>query len=404
MIHKNLNPRDIKIEDYSYNLPDDKIAKYPLQKRDDAKLLYFNGIESSSYLFKDITSLLPADSVLVMNTTKVIRARLEFFRSTGARIEIFCLEPFEPALYELALASKGMVVWHCLIGQAKKWKEQYLTRALPDGSELRVSRLDDNNLVRFEWDSDITFGDLLEQLGELPIPPYLNRKTEESDLKDYQTIYAQQEGSVAAPTAGLHFTEELLDNIRAKGIQTIPVTLHVGAGTFLPVKSETMGGHQMHTEVIEVSLHSIKLLRESVEKGKAIISVGTTSTRTLESLYYMGIQILNQGKDIPFTVTQWQPYQVQDESSLLDALDAIITKMEEEREEKLFGQTQLMIAPGYRYKVVDYLITNFHQPHSTLLLLVAAFIGEEWRSVYQYALDNNYRFLSYGDASLLKRK
>ena len=404
MINRNLDPRDIKIEDYTYNLPDNKIAKYPLQKRDDAKLLYYNGEEISTHLFSDMTSLLPSDAVLVMNTTKVIHARLEFFRATGARIEVFCLEPYTPALYEQSLATKGEVVWHCLVGQAKKWKEQYLERALSDGGILRVSRVGDGNLIRFEWDSDITFGNLLEQLGELPIPPYLNRKTEESDLSDYQTVYAKQEGSVAAPTAGLHFTDELLQDLRGKGIQTIPVTLHVGAGTFLPVKSNTMGGHQMHTEVIEVVLSSIVALRDSVKEGRSIVSVGTTSTRTLESLYYMGAQLLQGKGKASFSVAQWLPYQLKEEPTLLASLDAIIARLGEEKEEKLFGQTQLMIAPGYRYKVIDYLVTNFHQPHSTLLLLVAAFIGEEWRWVYDYALENDYRFLSYGDGSLLKRK
>ncbi len=404
MIDSNLDPRDIKIEDYTYSLPDDKIAKYPLQKRDNAKLLCYNGEEISTHLFSGIAFLLPENSVMVMNTTKVIHARLEFFRVTGARIEVFCLEPHTPALYEQSLASKREVVWHCLVGQAKKWKEQYLERILPGGGILRVSRVDDSDLIRFEWDCDLTFGNLLEQLGELPIPPYLNRKTEESDLTDYQTVYAEQEGSVAAPTAGLHFTDELLQKIREQGIQTIPVTLHVGAGTFLPVKSNTMGGHQMHTEVIEVALSSIESLRDCVKEGKPIVSVGTTSTRTLESLYYMGAQLIQGEKKAPFHVAQWFPYLLNDEPTLVESLDAIITRLKAEREEKLLGQTQLMIAPGYRYKVVDYLVTNFHQPHSTLLLLVAAFIGEDWRKVYDYALENNYRFLSYGDGSLLKKK
>lgn len=404
MINKNLNPRDIKIEDFVYNLPDHRIAKYPLEKRDDALLLYYNGEEISSHLFSDIASLLPNDSVLVMNTTKVIRARLEFFRATGARIEVFCLEPYAPALYELALASQGTVVWHCLVGQAKKWKEKYLERILPDGNVLRVSRVDESNLIRFEWGGDITFGDLLEQLGELPIPPYLNRKTEESDLVNYQTVYAKQEGSVAAPTAGLHFTDELLQKISDKGVRTIPVTLHVGAGTFLPVKSDTMGGHQMHTEVIEVPLSSVEALRDCVKEGRPIVSIGTTSTRTLESLYYIGAQLLQGGEKSSYSIAQWLPYQLKSEPTLLESLEAIVADLKAENSEKLFGQTQLMIAPGYKYKVVDYLVTNFHQPHSTLLLLVAAFIGDEWRQVYDYALENNYRFLSYGDGSLLKRK
>lgn len=408
-----MDPKDISIDDYTYQLPDDRIAKYPLQKRDEAKLLYYSDGVIRDARFTDFEHLLPLRAVLVMNTTKVIRARLEFFRTTGARIEIFCLEPYSPALYEQSLATKGEVVWHCLVGQAKKWKEPYLEKDLGDGKRLRVNKVSDDTsaansrLIRFEWDNDMRFGELLEYLGELPIPPYLNRKTEESDLVDYQTVYARQEGSVAAPTAGLHFTEESLQRLHDAGYQQIPVTLHVGAGTFLPVKSKTMGGHTMHTEVIEVSLTSLKDIYQNVCDGIPIVSVGTTSTRTLESLYYMGVQVLT-GVSEPYTVPQWLPYRLPQSLEKMPAVDealhALIKDVEERGAAKLFGQTQLMIAPGYEYRLVEYLVTNFHQPNSTLLLLVAAFVGDDWHKIYEYALQNGYRFFSYGDGSLLKKR
>lgn len=406
MEKKNINPRDIKIEEYTYQLPSDRIAKYPLAKRDDAKLLYYADGAITDYHFTDLVDLLPSNAMMVVNTTKVIRARLEFYRATGARIEIFCLEPYEPALYEQSLSARGEVVWHCLVGQARKWKEPYLERTLKGGDTLRVSRVDgevtNGSLIRFTWSSSITFGEVLESLGELPIPPYLARQTEESDLKDYQTVYASEEGSVAAPTAGLHFTEELLGRIAQKGIKQVPVTLHVGAGTFLPVKSETMGGHTMHTEFIEVSMKSLEQILGCMKSRQPIVSVGTTSTRTLESLYYMGMQLLN-GVEEPFLVPQWLPYSNEEDVTREEAFQALITYLKEEHRDVLLGQTQLMIAPGYTYRLVDYLITNFHQPTSTLLLLVAAFVGEDWHAIYEHALQNGYRFLSYGDGSLLKK-
>lgn len=401
-------PQDIRIKDFTYQLPSDKIAKYPLVERDQAKLLYYADGDIGSHLFSDLHSLLPRNSTLVMNTTKVIRARLSFYRQTGARIEIFCLEPYCPALYEISLATKGEVIWHCLVGQSRKWKEKYLVQELGDGTLLKVSRVKEEvvsqaQLIKFEWSNDMTFGELLEHLGELPIPPYLNRNTEESDLTDYQTVYAKEEGSVAAPTAGLHFTNELLGRLDSIGIGHIPITLHVGAGTFLPVKSETMGAHQMHTEVIEVRLESLRSLLNCVSEGREIVAVGTTSTRTLESLYYMGLQLL-EGADNPLTVSQWVPYQSSRVLSVEEALQALIDHLDAHHLDVLFGRTQLIILPGYQYRVVDYLITNFHQPNSTLLLLVAAFVGEDWHDIYDYALAHDYRFLSYGDGSLLKKK
>lgn len=402
-----MNPQEIRIEDYTYDLPAERIAKYPLAERDRAKMLYYADNNIKSYSFTDLPSLVPSNSVLVMNTTKVIRARLTFFRQTGARIEVFCLEPYAPALYELSLSAKHEVIWHCLVGQSRKWKEEYLCQLLADGTLLKVSRVNGNcsgdNLIRFEWSNDMTFGELLEHLGELPIPPYLNRDTEESDLRDYQTVYAREEGSVAAPTAGLHFTEDLLSKLNEKGIDQIPITLHVGAGTFLPVKSATMGEHEMHTEVIEVRLSSLRSIYDSLLAKRPIVSVGTTSTRTLESLYYMGVQVIENVKD-PLSVPQWIPYQTTSTATTEEAIKALIDYLEEKGVDRLFGQTQLIIVPGYTYSLVDFLITNFHQPNSTLLLLVAAFVGDDWHKIYDFALKNDYRFLSYGDGSLLKKK
>ena len=402
-----MNPQEIRIEDYTYDLPAERIAKYPLAERDRAKMLYYADSNIKSYSFTDLPSLVPSNSVLVMNTTKVIRARLTFFRQTGARIEVFCLEPYAPALYELSLSAKHEVIWHCLVGQSRKWKEEYLCQLLADGTLLKVSRVNGNcsggNLIRFEWSNDMTFGELLEHLCELPIPPYLNRDTEESDLRDYQTVYAREEGSVAAPTAGLHFTEDLLSKLNEKGIDQIPITLHVGAGTFLPVKSATMGEHEMHTEVIEVRLSSLRSIYDSLLAKRPIVSVGTTSTRTLESLYYMGVQVIENVKD-PLSVPQWIPYQTTSTATTEEAIKALIDYLEEKGVDRLFGQTQLIIVPGYTYSLVDFLITNFHQPNSTLLLLVAAFVGDDWHKIYDFALKNDYRFLSYGDGSLLKKK
>ena len=402
-----MNPQEIRIEDYTYDLPAERIAKYPLAERDGAKMLYYADNNIKSYSFTDLPNLVPSNSVLVMNTTKVIRARLTFFRQTGARIEVFCLEPYAPALYELSLSAKHEVIWHCLVGQSRKWKEEYLCQLLADGTLLKVSRVNGNcsggNLIRFEWSNDMTFGELLEHLGELPIPPYLNRDTEESDLRDYQTVYAREAGSVAAPTAGLHFTEDLLSKLNEKGIDQIPITLHVGAGTFLPVKSATMGEHEMHTEVIEVRLSSLRSIYDSLLAKRPIVSVGTTSTRTLESLYYMGVQVIENVKD-PLSVPQWIPYQTTSTATTEEAIKALIDYLEEKGVDRLFGQTQLIIVPGYTYSLVDFLITNFHQPNSTLLLLVAAFVGDDWHKIYEFALKNDYRFLSYGDGSLLKKK
>lgn len=392
--------KDIKISDYSYDLPDDRIAKYPLSRRDSSRLLHYVDGVISSHLFSDLPGLLPQDTLVVMNDTRVIRARLTFHRETGSRIEVFCLDPIVPALYEQALNATKQTIWHCMVGNSRRWKEQTLSKQLPNGGILTVEKVPgEASQVKFSWDTDATFGDILESVGELPIPPYLNRETEVSDLSTYQTVYAEHEGSVAAPTAGLHFTPDVLLDMKEKGIRTTKVTLHVGAGTFKPVKSETMGGHEMHSEVIHVTIDALKAITRQIEEGKTITAIGTTSTRTLESLYYMGVNVLKQ-QDNPYYVRQWSPYEIpHDDIGTLEALKAL-----EAEGHDIVGATQLIIEPGFRYRLVDKLVTNFHQPHSTLLLLVAALVGDDWKEIYHYALDNGYRFLSYGDSSLLERQ
>lgn len=400
--------KNISIDDFDYPLPDERIAKYPLSNRSESKLLRYTEGRIEEYHFYDLPELLPTGALMVVNNTKVIRARLSFYRATGSRIEVFCLDPIRPALYEQALAAKQETRWHCLIGNAKKWKEQELSLTLPNGHQLTVERIPNPQIVEgaevlFRWTGDMTFGELLETAGELPIPPYLGRATEESDLRTYQTVYAHHDGSVAAPTAGLHFTPEVLSRIEEKGIEVTSVTLHVGAGTFKPVKSSTMAGHVMHSEVVQIPLSTLERLLRQVEEGGIIVSVGTTSTRTLESLYYMGEHLV-EGTDNPFVVQQWEPYEREHTITIADALKALITHLKEGASDMLFGATQIIIEPGFRYRVVDRLITNFHQPHSTLLLLIAAIVGDDWRRIYRYALEHDFRFLSYGDSSLLERR
>lgn len=401
------NPKEIKIEDFSYSLPENKIAKKPTAERAEAKLLLYQDGQISTHQFSDIDQLLPTQPLLVMNNTKVIQARMQFFRPSGARIEIFCLEPHQPQLYEESLAERSCVIWHCLVGQARKWKEATLTKALKNGHNLTISRAgiaptDTGELIRFEWEGGQSFAEILDEVGELPIPPYLNRETEESDLKDYQTVYAHYEGSVAAPTAGLHFDKPLLERLKANGVTFAPITLHVGAGTFLPVKSETMADHPMHSEVISIPLTELQKIREAVACQQKIVAIGTTSTRTLESLYYIGVNLLEH-KEKPYQVEQWVPYDIAYDYTILETLDAIICDLKTKGLRNLIGQTRIIIVPSFKWRIVDYLVTNFHQPHSTLLLLVSAFIGDDWHDVYNYALKNDYRFLSYGDGSLLKR-
>lgn len=397
-------PEDIKISDYDYDLPEGRIARFPLERRDASKLLVSRGGELSERVFSDIGSELPEGALLVFNNTKVIRARIVMHKPSGARIEVFCLEPYDPADYERAFAVKGGCEWRCIIGNSKKWKEGPLEIKFtcPGGeSYLRAYRVpcgEGAQIVRFEWNADLTFGQLLEHLGRIPIPPYLGRDSEEIDNSRYQTVYSRFEGSVAAPTAGLHFSEELITALRAGGVVFDEVTLHVGAGTFLPVKGESAREHEMHTEHFDITLETVGNLL--AHKGR-VTAVGTTTVRTLESLPALGYRILRNGDpDAAVPVGQWELYAIPDELTgerLLEALAGYLR----ENGGKLKTSTRIMIMPGFRFRVVDMIVTNFHQPKSTLLLLVSAFVGEHWREIYGYALANGFRFLSYGDSNLL---
>ena len=401
-----IDVQEILIDDYNYELPDDRIAKYPLQERDFSKLLVWeNGqiIESS---FRNVSEFIPENALLVFNNTKVIQARLIFRKKTGASIEIFCLEPKVPADYAQTFAQTQSCTWLCLIGKSKRWKEGKLAQTIHDVqlTAERISRGSETHLIRFEWDNpDWTFADVLEKCGELPIPPYLNRKTETRDKETYQTIYSKIKGSVAAPTAGLHFTESVFKSLQEKNIDREDVTLHVGAGTFKPVKSKTLAGHEMHSECFSVKKLTIEQL---IKKEGRIFAVGTTTVRTLESLYYMGVTLKNNpdASTEELTISQWMPYPDGDDQTILtvsDALKTLLDYMERKKLETLTTHTQILIAPGYSFKIINGIITNFHQPKSTLLLLISAFVGGKWREIYDYALSNDFRFLSYGDSSLL---
>ena len=398
---------NINIKDYNYELPDSRIAKYPLEERDQSKLLEFRDSCITEHIFRDLPGLLPDNAIMVFNDTKVVPARLHFRRESGASIEVFCLEPHLPVEYNVNFASTGQCEWKCIVGNVKKWKGDVLRLDNPDGDEsvslmnLRaelVERQGETSIVRFSWDNGAAFSAVLEACGRIPIPPYLNRDTESIDSERYQTLYAKYRGSVAAPTAGLHFTDAVLEAIRSRGIDTETVCLHVGAGTFLPVKSDNVAEHRMHREPFSVSLDFLMKLRHG---GHKIIAVGTTSVRTLESLYYVGVGIIEEGeaKD----VDQWAPYSREYDYSLEESLDAIIGYLKARGETSLRVGTPIIIVPGFRFRVVDVLVTNFHQPQSTLLLLISAFIGGEWKPVYEYALAHSFRFLSYGDSSLLFR-
>lgn len=393
------------IDEYDYPLPDERIAKYPLQQRDSSKLLVYNNGEISSHHFSDIHQFLPSNALLVYNNTRVIQARLEFFKSTGARIEVFCLEPVHPADYAQSLGASDQCSWKCMVGNLKKWKEGKLTKTVNAGlksytftAELVASEGNTHEVV-FRWDNEnVHFADLLEQAGELPIPPYLHRKTEESDLTSYQTVYSKIKGSVAAPTAGLHFTDAVFESLQPKNISIAEVTLHVGAGTFQPVKTKDVAQHLMHTEVIEVQRETIERLL--LNTGN-VVAVGTTSVRTLESLYYLGVQLGEQAHPQTLRVSQWEPYEKPSTLSSEAALRNILHYLDSNGLTSLHAETQIMIKPGYQFRIVKAIITNFHQPKSTLLLLVSAFVKGKWKEIYAYALANNYRFLSYGDSSLL---
>lgn len=401
------NPKEIQISDYAYDLLDERIAKYPLPERDASKLLVYDHGSLRHVHFRDLPELLPEGSLMVMNNTRVIRARLHFRKATGALIEVFCLEPAEPTDYALMFQQTASCTWHCLVGNSKKWKEGDLSRPIRVGEQdltLRCER-GDGDLVCFAWDDEgVSWAQVLDACGELPIPPYLNRKTEASDLQTYQTVYSKVKGSVAAPTAGLHFTPAVLEAIDRRGIQRAELTLHVGAGTFKPVKSRLIEGHEMHSEWIYVPRSVVEAL---LQHGGECTAVGTTSVRTLESLYYIGRKILlnPQLSEEQLKVLQWEPYETADEPApptSTAALQALLEWMDGRHLEALHTSTQIIIAPGYRYHIVRRMITNFHQPQSTLLLLVSAFVGEDrWRDIYRYALDHDFRFLSYGDSSLL---
>ncbi len=400
-------PQNISIEDYSYVLPEDRIAKFPLEKRDESKLLVYDQGKISEDIFKNVTTHLPEHLLMIFNNTKVIQARLLFQKETGARIEIFCLSPHEPNDYALAFVVKHQCVWECMIGNAHKWKEGALTKEIDVHGKkvaLKAERQSENGrtvLIRFSWeDDDVCFADILDDGGVLPIPPYLKRETQESDLTTYQTVYSKIKGSVAAPTAGLHFTEEVFQQLKAHQIVCDEVTLHVGAGTFQPVKSETLAGHEMHTEVISVNRSTLVDLKANLGQ---IIAVGTTSVRTLESLYYFGVLLADGSNpaDGEMRVLQWMPYEKEYTIGTAEALQNIIDYLDRNHKTKLKAATQIIIAPGYHFKIVNAMITNFHQPQNTLMLLIAAFVGDDWKKIYDYALNNQFRFLSYGDSSLL---
>ena len=446
---------EILIEDYNYPLPDERIAKYPLAKRDTSKLLVYRDGQVSEDMFARVGEYLPTNSLLIYNNTRVIQARLEFYKNAvqefrssgvtseqaqgatkpstplknevtrGARIEIFCLEPLSPHDYQLALGATDGCIWKCMIGNAKKWKSGALslTTTLSSGQEVTLfaekgEQTGNTFAVRFWWNTpalnlspltsnqNISFAEILDAVGELPIPPYLNRKTEESDKTTYQTVYSRIKGSVAAPTAGLHFTDEVLDGLRTKGVQTAEVTLHVGAGTFQPVKVANANDHTMHTEIIAVPRATIQALIANLGH---VVAVGTTSMRTLESLYFLGAQLytLCPTPDTPhatLSVAQFEPYEREYTLTTQQSLQAIVDYLDSTNQDVLHAETQIMIKPGYQFHVVDQLITNFHQPKSTLLLLVSAFVGGDWHTIYDYALAHDFRFLSYGDSSILFRR
>ncbi len=398
---------EIHIEDYNYGLEDSRIAKYPLPERDASKLLHYKDGKACEYIFRDLPDLLPADALMVFNDTKVVPARLHFQRETGAHIEIFCLEPVAPPEYNTAFAATEETTWKCVIGNAKKWKEDILFLYNPDADsavsamDLRAELLNrdgQTGTVRFSWKDGSPFSRVLEICGTIPIPPYLNRESEQIDTERYQTLYARFRGSVAAPTAGLHFTRAVLERIREKGILEETVCLHVGAGTFLPVKSSLVSEHPMHREPFVVSR---KLLEELKAGNRPVVAVGTTSVRTLESLYYVGVSCLETGK--PADVDQWAPYTREYPYSTEEALGAILDWMDRSGEDRLTVGTRIIIVPGFRFRLVEKLVTNFHQPESTLILLVSAFVNGDWRTIYDFALSNGFRFLSYGDSSLLER-
>lgn len=396
-------PQYISLQDYNYSLPEEKIAKHPLESRDHSKLLLYNISQISETKFKNIANHIPSSGHLVFNETKVIHARLIFRKKTGAKIEIFCLEPIIPGDYQLNFSSKEKVVWKCLVGNLKKWKDEKLEYITEFGYTLYAQKKgskDGSQYIEFSWDNaNKSFSEIIDEIGSTPIPPYLNRQAEESDTINYQTVYSKNEGSVAAPTAGLHFTKDVFKSLRKKKIQETYLTLHVGAGTFVPVKSENAVNHSMHIERIYIQKSAIQNL---IAHSDFLIPVGTTSCRTLESLYWLGLKII-EGKfdDESPLLNQWEAYELKTRPDRKEALQAILDYMDKNKSDLFTAATGIMIAPGYEFQMTDALITNFHQPSSTLLMLISAFVGEKWKEIYDYALKNDFRFLSYGDSNLL---
>ncbi len=395
----------LDINKFDYDLPDSRIAKYPLAERDKSKLLINNEGQISHSVFSNISKLLPSDSLLISNNTKVIQARLHFTKNTGATIEIFCLEPYDPVDYNLAFAAQNKCRWVCLVGNLKKWKEGGISATISvNGSEVIVTAYREDtketgHIIRFEWSCDnILFGQILENAGQLPIPPYLNRNTEASDLERYQTIYSKIQGSVAAPTAGLHFTPHVFKTLEHKGIKSHEVTLHVGAGTFRPVKTDNAADHSMHSEHFVIKRIDIELL---LKYEGNITVVGTTSVRTIESMYWLGVKQIVEQNSKTLILDQWDAYNLPQHYSVEESFNALLNLFNINGVDELIASTGIMIVPGYKFRLVKRLITNFHQPKSTLLLLIAAFTGDSWKQMYNYAMENNFRFLSYGDSCLL---
>lgn len=402
--------KQISIEQYNYSLPNERIAKYPLVERDLSKLLIFKNQEIKEDGFQNLSKYIDDETLLVFNNTKVIQARLFFNKKTGAKIEIFCLEPLSPSDFALMFQQKEKCSWKCIVGNLKKWKAEPLEKEMQteEGEKfiLKATRKekigDEAHHIEFEWNNEnLTFGDILELSGITPIPPYLNRQPENLDKDRYQTIYSQHKGSVAAPTAGLHFTDKVFSDLKQKQVNPAYVTLHVGAGTFKPVKSETIGEHEMHIEHFSVNRTTLETIKQ---KAGRIITVGTTSVRSLESIYHIGKKIKQDkysGEKF-FNISQWEVYENQDEiPTCVEAIDAILNYMTKYELDNLYASTSIIIVPGYEFKTIKGLVTNFHQPKSTLLLLIAALIGDKWQEIYQYALENDFRFLSYGDSSLI---
>ena len=401
------NPEDIKLYDYIYDLPAERIAKYPLPERDRSRLLVYKNGKISNSIFKDVPLFLSEGNTLVFNDTKVIHARLHFRKTTGALIEVFCLEPIYPPGYEQSFQSEKSCIWKCLIGNRKKWKKGVLKQQLSiNNSKIvlkaeKVSGTENPEYIRFSWEpQNIAFSEIIEKAGIIPIPPYLNRESETGDDIWYQTVYAKNNGSVAAPTAGFHFTNTVLKELQNKKLNSIKLTLHVGAGTFVPVQGSYIKDHKMHTEHFFIKKEQLKELYKGLNQ---IIAIGTTSARTLESLYWLGVKISEQENLLPndLFIDQWEPYSLNKNIAPADSIKNLLRFMEKNNLERIEGITRIIIVPGYQFRMIRGLVTNFHQPRSTLLLLIAAFIGNDWRKVYEYALNHNFRFLSYGDSSLL---